>query len=88
MGYREIDDEERPESCMQNSYGVGATGDQQFELKEMLLKKYSGYVTMLKTEFLKKRKKVELPKPAREALLEWWNRHYIWPYPTVTTIYS
>lgn len=82
MGYREIDDEERPESCKQNSCGVGAAVDQQFELKEMLLKKYSGYVTMLKTEFLKKRKKVELPKPARAALLEWWNRHYIWPYPT------
>lgn len=53
------------------------------ELKEMLLKKYSGCLSRLRSEFLKKRKKGKLPKDARSALLEWWNTHYRWPYPTV-----
>ena len=53
------------------------------DLKEMLLKKYSGYLSSLKKEFLKKRKKEKLPKDARMALLEWWSTHYKWPYPTV-----
>ncbi|KAF0920025.1 hypothetical protein E2562_032508 [Oryza meyeriana var. granulata] len=52
------------------------------ELKEMLLKKYSGCLSRLRSEFLKKRKKGKLPKDARSALLEWWNTHYRWPYPT------
>uniref|UniRef100_A0A0E0C0Y5 Homeobox domain-containing protein n=1 Tax=Oryza meridionalis TaxID=40149 RepID=A0A0E0C0Y5_9ORYZ len=41
------------------------------ELKEMLLKKYSGCLSRLRSEFLKKRKKGKLPKDARSALLEW-----------------
>ncbi|KAK2974914.1 hypothetical protein RJ640_013770 [Escallonia rubra] len=53
------------------------------ELKEMLLRKYSGYLSSLKKEFLKTRKKGKLPKDARVALLDWWNTHYRWPYPTV-----
>ncbi|OAY81500.1 Homeobox protein knotted-1-like 10 [Ananas comosus] len=53
------------------------------ELKEMLLKKYSGYLSSLRKEFLKKRKKGKLPKDARTTLLEWWNTHYRWPYPTI-----
>lgn len=53
------------------------------ELKEMLLKKYSGCLSRLRSEFLKKRKKGKLPKDARTVLLEWWNTHYRWPYPTV-----
>ena len=53
------------------------------ELKEMLLKKYSGYLSSLRKEFLKKRKKGNLPKDARLTLLDWWNTHYRWPYPTV-----
>lgn len=52
------------------------------DLKEMLLKKYSGYLSSLKKEFLKKRKKEKLPKDARMALFDWWNTHYKWPYPT------
>ncbi|CAL9125316.1 unnamed protein product [Musa textilis] len=52
------------------------------ELKEMLLKKYSGYLSNLRKEFLKKRKKGKLPKDARLMLLDWWNTHYRWPYPT------
>jgi hypothetical protein len=54
------------------------------ELKEMLLKKYSGCLSRLRSEFLKKRKKGKLPKDARSALMDWWNTHYRWPYPTVT----
>lgn len=56
------------------------SGDQ--ELKEMLLRKYSGYLSSLRKEFLKKRKKGKLPKDARSTLLDWWNTHYRWPYPT------
>ncbi|KAK7269430.1 hypothetical protein RIF29_22156 [Crotalaria pallida] len=52
------------------------------ELKEMLLRKYSGYLSTLRKEFLKKRKKGKLPKDARMALMDWWNSHYRWPYPT------
>lgn len=52
------------------------------ELKEMLLRKYSSYLTTLRKEFLKKRKVGKLPKDAKTALLDWWNTHYRWPYPT------
>lgn len=52
------------------------------ELKEMLMRKYSGYLSSLRKEFLKKRKKGKLPKDARNALLDWWNTHNRWPYPT------
>jgi hypothetical protein len=50
-----------------------------------LLKKYSGCLSRLRSEFLKKRKKGKLPKDARSTLMDWWNRHYRWPYPTVTS---
>ncbi|XP_047951867.1 homeobox protein knotted-1-like 1 isoform X2 [Salvia hispanica] len=46
------------------------------ELKEMLMRKYSGYVSNLRKEMLKKRKKGKLPKDAISALLDWWNAHY------------
>ncbi|KAL0364855.1 UNVERIFIED_CONTAM: Homeobox protein knotted-1-like 1 [Sesamum angustifolium] len=61
-----------------------STGNRQgdHELKEMLMRKYSGYLSSLRKEFLKKRKKGKLPKDARTALLKWWNTHYRWPYPT------
>ncbi|KAL1341407.1 hypothetical protein HN51_027883 [Arachis hypogaea] len=61
-------------------YGTRGVGDK--ELKEMLLHKYSGYLSSLRKEFLKKRKKGKLPKDARIALMDWWNSHYRWPYPT------
>ncbi|PKA62319.1 Homeobox protein knotted-1-like 1 [Apostasia shenzhenica] len=57
-------------------------GVQHHELKDMLLKKYSGYLCSLRKEFSKKRKVGKLPKDARSTLLEWWNSHYRWPYPT------
>ncbi|OWM85581.1 hypothetical protein CDL15_Pgr029004 [Punica granatum] len=52
------------------------------ELKSRLLQKYSGYLGSLKQEFMKKRKKGKLPKEARQQLLDWWTRHYKWPYPS------
>ncbi|GMY14876.1 homeobox protein knotted-1-like 6 [Fagus crenata] len=52
------------------------------ELKDQLLRKYSGYISSLKHEFSKKKKKGKLPKEARQILLDWWNVHYKWPYPT------
>ncbi|XP_031476444.1 homeobox protein knotted-1-like 6 isoform X2 [Nymphaea colorata] len=55
---------------------------QEHDLKEKLLRKYSGYLSSLKQEFSKKKKKGKLPKEARQMLLDWWNLHYKWPYPT------
>ncbi|KAE8702674.1 Homeobox protein knotted-1-like 10 [Hibiscus syriacus] len=52
------------------------------DVKGMLMRKYSGYLSSLRKEFLKKRKKGKLPKNARVTLLDWWNNHYRWPYPT------
>ncbi|KAH9304715.1 hypothetical protein KI387_009119 [Taxus chinensis] len=54
------------------------------ELKDRLLRKYSGYLSSLKQEFMKKKKKGKLPKDARQKLLDWWNLHYKWPYPSET----
>ncbi|XP_010259300.1 PREDICTED: homeobox protein knotted-1-like 1 isoform X2 [Nelumbo nucifera] len=70
----EVEASESQESCGPRP------GDK--ELKEMLLRKYSGYLSSLRKEFLKKRKKGKLPKDARMTLLDWWNTHYRWPYPT------
>jgi len=58
------------------------------ELKVQLLRKYSGYLGSLKKEFLKKKKNGKLPKEARQQLLDWWSRHYKWPYPSVTKFYT
>ncbi|XP_077216270.1 homeobox protein knotted-1-like 2 [Tasmannia lanceolata] len=54
------------------------------ELKHHLLKKYSGYLSSLKHELSKKKKKGKLPKEARQKLLNWWELHYKWPYPSET----
>ncbi|XP_031500160.1 homeobox protein knotted-1-like 6 isoform X1 [Nymphaea colorata] len=55
---------------------------QERELKDKLLRKYSGYLSSLRQEFSKKKKKGKLPKEATQTLLDWWNLHYKWPYPT------
>ncbi|KAF8392649.1 hypothetical protein HHK36_022998 [Tetracentron sinense] len=53
------------------------------ELKEMIQCKYSGQcLSRLRKKLLKKRKGGKLPKDARMRLLDWWNTHYRWPYPT------
>lgn len=52
------------------------------DLKDKLLRKYRGYISSLKQEFSKKKKKGKLPKEARQALLNWWDIHNRWPYPT------
>ncbi|XP_008785712.1 homeotic protein knotted-1-like [Phoenix dactylifera] len=54
------------------------------ELKHHLLKKYSGYLSSLRQELSKKKKKGKLPKEARQKLLGWWELHYKWPYPSET----
>lgn len=54
------------------------------ELKDRLLRMYGSHINSLKLEFSKKKKKGKLPKDARQTLLEWWNVHYKWPYPTVS----
>ena len=58
------------------------------ELKGQLLRKYSGCLGSLKQEFMKKRRKGKLPKEARQQLLDWWSRHYKWPYPPVTSAHK
>lgn len=57
------------------------------ELKNHLLKKYSGYLSSLKQELSKKKKKGKLPKDARQKLLSWWDLHYKWPYPSVSNFF-
>ncbi|KAJ8759014.1 hypothetical protein K2173_003252 [Erythroxylum novogranatense] len=52
------------------------------DLKDKLLQKFGSHISKLKLEFSKKKKKGKLPKDARQTLLEWWNVHYKWPYPT------
>ena len=53
------------------------------DLKDKLLRRFGSHISSLKLEFSKKKKKGKLPKEARQTLLEWWNVHYKWPYPTV-----
>ncbi|MED6120454.1 hypothetical protein PIB30_020958 [Stylosanthes scabra] len=52
------------------------------DLKGELLRRYSGYITNLKNEFSKNKKKERLPNEAKQILLAWWNIHFKWPYPT------
>ncbi|KAK1268596.1 Homeobox protein knotted-1-like 1 [Acorus gramineus] len=52
------------------------------ELKHHLLQKYKGYLSSLKQQLSKKKKKGKLPKEARQKLLQWWELHYKWPYPS------
>lgn len=59
----------------------GSNEDRQ--LMGKLMQKYSGYICALKHEFSRKKKRGKLPKEARDILLQWWNLHYKWPYPTV-----
>ncbi|KAK6930988.1 KNOX1 [Dillenia turbinata] len=51
-------------------------------LKDCLFRRFGSHIGTLKQEFSKKKKKGKLPKEARQTLLEWWNLHYKWPYPT------
>ena len=74
----------------EDDYSVGETQVQECngtgedrELKDKLLRKYSGYISSLKHEFSKTKKKGKLPREARQMLLDWWTVHYKWPYPTV-----
>ncbi|EEF37041.1 homeobox protein knotted-1, putative [Ricinus communis] len=52
------------------------------DLKDRLFRRFGSHISTLKLEFSKKKKKGKLPKEARQTLLEWWNVHYKWPYPT------
>ncbi|XP_028769424.1 homeobox protein knotted-1-like 6 [Neltuma alba] len=60
----------------------GQAKDEDQELRDRLLRKFGNRIGSLKLEFSKKKKKGKLPKEARQTLLEWWNVHYKWPYPT------
>ncbi|XP_022725875.1 homeobox protein knotted-1-like 6 [Durio zibethinus] len=51
-------------------------------LKDRLIRRFGSHISTLKMEFSKKKKKGKLPREARQTLLEWWNVHYKWPYPT------
>ncbi|XP_039071994.1 homeobox protein knotted-1-like 6 [Hibiscus syriacus] len=58
-------------------------GEGEAGLKDHLLRRFGNHISRLKMEFSKKKqKKVKLPKEARQTLLEWWNVHNYWPYPT------
>nr|AKC35110.1 knotted-like 2 protein [Primula vulgaris] len=58
------------------------TQSEEKDLKDRLLRKFGSHISNLKLEFSKKKKKGKLPKEGRQTLLEWWNLHYKWPYPT------
>ncbi|KAG8640128.1 hypothetical protein MANES_13G027401v8 [Manihot esculenta] len=60
----------------------GQPSSEDKDLKDKLLRKFGSHISTLKMEFSKKKKKGKLPKEARHTLLEWWNVHYKWPYPT------
>ncbi|KAL4278942.1 hypothetical protein GQ457_03G026270 [Hibiscus cannabinus] len=51
-------------------------------LKGHLLRRFGHHISTLKKEFSKTKKKGKLPKEARQTLVEWWNVHNKWPYPT------
>lgn len=56
-------------------------------LKNKLLRRFGSHIGSLKLEFSKKKKKGKLPREARQTLLEWWNVHCKWPYPTVNLLF-
>ncbi|GAB4839758.1 Homeobox protein knotted-1-like 6 [Ancistrocladus abbreviatus] len=56
--------------------------DEERDLKERLLRRFGNRISNLKLEFSKKKKKGKLPREARQTLLEWWQAHHKWPYPT------
>ncbi|KAI7757773.1 hypothetical protein M8C21_027942, partial [Ambrosia artemisiifolia] len=78
------DDESEERSEEDLSMGESDWMNEDRDLKEKLLRKYSKYISSLKHEFSNKKKKGKLPKEARQVLLDWWNIHYRWPYPTVS----
>ncbi|KAF4394491.1 hypothetical protein G4B88_018641 [Cannabis sativa] len=53
------------------------------QLKALTVSSTSDSPVSVLIEFLKKKKNGKLPKEARQQLLEWWSRHYKWPYPSV-----
>ncbi|KAB2059300.1 hypothetical protein E1A91_A11G299700v1 [Gossypium mustelinum] len=75
----ELSGGELVEACESQEWHGGRRSQ---DIKGMLMRKYSGYLSSLRKEFLKKRKNGKLPKDARLTLLDWWNNHYRWPYPT------
>ncbi|KAH1083749.1 hypothetical protein J1N35_023510 [Gossypium stocksii] len=75
----ELSGGELVEACESQEWHCGVRSQ---DIKGMLMRKYSGYLSSLRKEFLKKRKNGKLPKDARLTLLDWWNNHYRWPYPT------
>lgn len=77
----EDDGEERSNSI---DTGVPDPPAEDRELRSHLLKKYGRYLSSLRQELSKKKKKGKLPKEARQKLLDWWTAHYKWPYPTVS----
>lgn len=74
-------EEAEPLDCQDFLNASSGPADDQ-DIKGMLMRKYSGYLSSLKKEFLKKKKKGKLPKDAKTTLMDWWNEHYRWPYPT------
>lgn len=58
------------------------------DLKDRLIRRFGNHIGSLKLEFSKKKKKGKLPREARQTLLDWWNAHYKWPYPTVNHFFK
>ncbi|KAJ7532794.1 hypothetical protein O6H91_13G020400 [Diphasiastrum complanatum] len=81
--------EERNDGCASSDEDESGCDDleidplaEEKEIKEQLMRKYSGYIGSLKQEFMKKKKKGKLPTESRQQLLDWWSNHIKWPYPS------
>ncbi|XP_038878657.1 homeobox protein knotted-1-like 6 [Benincasa hispida] len=80
------------EAASEEDTSVGEVQDSDFlvpgsedrELKKRLARKYGGHICSLKQEFSRTKRKENLPREAKQILLQWWNIHSQWPYPTDT----
>ena len=52
------------------------------KLRQDLKRKYSSSIMMLKSEFMRKRKKGKLPDTSTDVLKQWWYDNIVWPYPS------
>lgn len=71
-------------SMGEEDYQWAVQHSEETELKDLLLRKYSGNLCRLKQRFMKKKKRRNLSKEARQKLLHWWELHQKWPYPSET----
>ena len=65
-----------------NSLDTHKRIEAQLNVKE----KFSDAIRILKKEFQSREKKGKLPTDATDILKYWWEKHFYWPYPTVSLL--